>query len=83
MGTIVLVLGVVVVFVTALSQVAVLPGGDFAVIALLGLAVVVLGVLAVAVAVQRGTQRTMAAVGAVLGSVPIWLLVYFLSVSEG
>lgn len=81
MGTIVLVLGLVVVFVTALSQVAVLPGGDFAVIALLGLAVVVLGVLAVAV--QRGTQRTMAAVGAVLGSVPIWLLVYFLSVSEG
>ena len=81
MGATVLALGVVVFCVTALSQVVVLPGGDFAAIALLGVGVVLLGVAALFG--QRGRQRTMAAVGAVLGSVPVWLLVYFLSVSDG
>jgi hypothetical protein len=80
MGLTAFVLGLTVVGVTVLSQVGVGPG-DFVVVALFGLGVVVLSVAAFSI--ERGRPRVMAAAGALLGSAPLALLAYYLVTSDG
>lgn len=80
MGVTALVLGLAVVVTTVLSQVGV-GRGDFVVVALFGLGVLVLS--CAAVGIERGRQRGMALVGAMLALTPIALLAYYLATSDG
>jgi hypothetical protein len=78
MGTAALVVGIAVVVLTAASQTGVLGGQDFLVIAAVGL----LGVaFSLVIALMQRSRAALA--GLLLSLLPVALLVYYLSTSEG
>lgn len=79
MGTAALAVGLLVLAVTVASQVGLGPA-DFLAVALLGLGG---AVFCAVVALEARTHRRRAVVGAGLCLLPVVLIVYFLSVSDG
>lgn len=80
-GAVALGLGIVIAAVTLASQIGLLGGHDFALVALFGLMGTVVAV--VALLTKRERHRALAAVGLALSSVPVILLVYYLGTSDG
>jgi hypothetical protein len=77
-GTAALVVGFCVLLLTTASQVGVLGGGDFLLIAAAGL---VACVFCTIVALEAHSRR--AAIGAILSATPVAMIAYFLLTSDG